>query len=219
MATTNKRRKAAPQRRKESRRGTTYRAGRATREAIVQAAESVLTDLGHAQFSVQRVAARAGITPGNLNYYFPTRAALLEALIRRTLTRYRRRVLALGASGGGRPAEFGAALRWLTDDAVSGPTNSLFRQLWAIAASDARVAAAMDRFYSNSVRGHLRRLGVRTAAAGSYLDLEAIMYLVLVVSEGSTVLFGTRARSAVLFRRVQAMAVRAVADLVASVEA
>lgn len=219
MATTTKRRKSAPQRREESRRGTTYRAGRATRESIVQAAEAVLMDVGHAQFSVQRVAAQVGITPGNLNYYFPTRAALLEALIRRTLTRYRRRVLALGASGGGRPAEFGAALRWLTDDAVSGPTNSLFRQLWAIAASDARVAAAMDRFYSNSARGHLRRLGARASDAGSYLDLEAIMYLVLVISEGSAVLFGTRARSGVLFRRVQEMAVRAIADLVASVEA
>ena len=150
MATTRKRSAEAPQKREVSRRGSTYRVGRATREAIVQAAESVLMDFGYAQFSVQRVAARLGITPGNLNYYFPTRASLLEALIRRTLAQYRRRVLAMGKSGGGRPAEFGAVLRWLAEDAVSGPTSSLFRQLWAIAASDARVAAAMDRFYANS---------------------------------------------------------------------
>ena len=45
------------------------------------------------------------------------------------------------------------------------------------------------------------------------------MYLVLVVSEGSAVLFGTRARSRALFLRVQSMAVRAIADLVASVDA
>ena len=185
----------------------------------MQAAESVLMDFGYAQFSVQRVAARLGITPGNLNYYFPTRASLLEALIRRTLAQYRRRVLAMGKSGGGRPAEFGAVLRWLAEDAVSGPTSSLFRQLWAIAASDARVAAAMDRFYANSVRGHLRRLGVSASTAERYRKLEAIMYLVLVVSEGSAVLFGTRARSRALFLRVQSMAVRAIADLVASVDA
>lgn len=219
MASTKKSSAAARQGRDASRRGSTYRVGRATREAIVQAAESVLMDFGYGQFSVQRVAARLGISAGNLNYYFPTRASLLEALIRRTLAQYRRRVLAMGASGGGRPAEFGAVLRWLAEDAVSGPTSSLFRQLWAIAANDARVAGAMDEFYARSVRGHLRRLGVRASTADSFRQLEAIMYLVLVFSEGSTVLFGTRARSRALFLRVQSLAVRAITDLVASADA
>jgi len=199
-----------------SRRGSSYRAGRLTREAIVRAAEAVLIQHGHAQFTVQRVAAHLDISPGNVNYYFPTRASLLEALILHTLARYRRRVRAIDRRAGATlPAEFDAVLRWLMEDAVTPRGSRLFRQLWAIAASDPGVAAAMDSFYTRSVRGHLRRLGVRRAATRDYRHLEAIMYLVHMLSEGTTVLFGTRPRSRALFERVQSLAERAIAQLVA----
>jgi AcrR family transcriptional regulator len=200
-----------------SRRGSTYRAGRLTRAAIVRAAEAVLMEHGHAQFTVQRVAAQLDISPGNINYYFPTRASLLEALILNTLEQYRRRVLAIGRSAGAAlPVEFDAVLRWLMLDAVTPRGSRLFRQLWAIAANDARVAIAMDSFYTRSVRGHLRRLGLHPAATRKYRDLEAIMCLVHVISEGTTVLFGTRRRARALFERVQSLAERAIAQLVAS---
>jgi len=200
-----------------SRRGSTYRAGRLTREAVVRAAEAVLMEHGHAQFTVQRVAAQLDISPGNVNYYFPTRASLLEALILRTLAQYRARVRSIArGTGGPRSAEFDAVLRWLMEDAATERTSRLFRQLWAIAASDARVATAMDAFYTRSVRGHLRRLGVRASTSAEFRDLETIMYLVHVISEGTTVLFGTRARSRALLQRVQSMAERAIAQLVAS---
>jgi AcrR family transcriptional regulator len=64
-----------------SRLGQSYRVGRIKREAILRAAEATLITHGHARFTVERVAARLNISPGNLNYYFPTKASLLEALI------------------------------------------------------------------------------------------------------------------------------------------
>ena len=201
-----------------SRRGSTYRRGRSTREAIVSAAEEVLVEYGHAQFSVKRVAAHLGISSGNLNYYFPTRAELLEALILHILARYRKRVHALAPpSGAGSPEDFAAVLTWLMEDSLDPHVARLFRQLWAIAASEKRVAAAMDRFYARSVRGHLRRLGVKAAATKEFQDLEAIMTFLHAITEGTIVLFGTRPGGRTLFDRVRALAAQAVAGRVADV--
>ncbi len=192
-----------------------YRAGRATREAIVKAAETVLMEHGQAQFSVQRVAKAMGISPGNLNYYFPTRASLLGALILHTLEQYRLRTQAIEAmpTGKSRPAGVDAVLRWLMNDAKSASTSRLFRQLWAIAATDAATATSMDQFYTRSVRGHLRRLGLRPGAGD--LDPEALLFLINVISEGTTVLFGTRQRSTALYRKVEDLAARAINLLIA----
>jgi len=192
-----------------------FRAGQATREAIIKAAGTVLVEQGQAQFSVQRVAKAMGISPGNLNYYFPTRASLLGALILHTLGQYRLRTRAIEAmtTASSRPAGADAVLRWLMRDAKSGSTSRLFRQLWALAATDAATATAMDQFYTRSVRGHLRRLGLHPGAGN--LDPEALLFLVHVISEGTTVLFGTRQRSAALYRRVENLAAGAIRQLFA----
>ena len=199
------------------RRGSTYRAGKLTRAAIVDAAEIVLMQHGHAQFTVQRVAEKLGISPGNVNYYFPTRDALLEALILRTLAQYRTRSRSMT-----RPADqslkagFAFVLGWQMEDSATERTNRLFRQLWAIAGSDERVAKAMDSLYTRSVRGHLRQIGVKPSETAEFRNLETIMYLVQLISEGTSVIFGTRPRSQELLHRVQAMAQRAIEHLVVS---
>ena len=111
--------------------GSTYRPGRATRRAIVEAAEAVLIEHGHARFTVQRVAEKLGISPGNVNYYFPTKASLLETLILFTLMQYRRRVRAAGDKINTGTAEaLGEAVRWLMDDAIAARTNRLFTNRW-----------------------------------------------------------------------------------------
>jgi AcrR family transcriptional regulator len=58
------------------------RRGEATRTAILGAARSVLVENGLDRFVVREIAGRAGITLGNLQYYFATREDLLEAVIR-----------------------------------------------------------------------------------------------------------------------------------------
>jgi len=204
---------------KTTRRGTTYEAGRSTRAAIVRAAETVLAEHGHAQFSVQRVAQQLRISPGNVNYYFPTRSALLEAMILDILDQYRQRTLTIERRGAvARSADFQAILQWLMTDAASDYGSRLFRQLWAIAAGEPRIAQAMDDFYARSVRGHLERLDIPPASRAAQSDYEAIMVLVHMISEGTTVLFGTKPRSNALLARVQAQAARAIAHLVNEAE-
>jgi AcrR family transcriptional regulator len=52
----------------------------ATRAAIVEAAERVMLEEGYGAASTRRVAARAGLKPSLVHYYFPTTEDLLLAV-------------------------------------------------------------------------------------------------------------------------------------------
>ena len=55
---------------------------------ILQAAKLVFTRNGHAGLSLRKVAEEAGIAVGNLTYHFPTKNALIEAMLREALADY-----------------------------------------------------------------------------------------------------------------------------------
>jgi len=55
----------------------------ATRELILEATEQLILDQGYAAVSTRRVAARAGLKPSLVHYYFPTTDDLLLAVSRR----------------------------------------------------------------------------------------------------------------------------------------
>lgn len=64
------------------------RRGRATAEAIVEAAAHILEAEGLAGFNTNAVAARAGASVGSLYQYFPGKEAILAALARREADRF-----------------------------------------------------------------------------------------------------------------------------------
>jgi len=55
----------------------------ATRALILEAADQLIRDEGYASVSTRRVAARAGLKPSLVHYYFPTTDDLLVAMSRR----------------------------------------------------------------------------------------------------------------------------------------
>lgn len=57
--------------------------GSATRAAILEAAEALVRDEGYGALSTRRVAARAGLKPSLVHYYFTTTDDLSLALLRR----------------------------------------------------------------------------------------------------------------------------------------
>lgn len=54
------------------------------REALLQAAESIVVESGSAHLTLEAVAQRAGVSKGGLIYHFPSKEALLSAMIDRT---------------------------------------------------------------------------------------------------------------------------------------
>jgi len=202
------------QRAPASRLGERYEAGRRTRGAIVRAAGAVLTRDGYAQFSVRRVAAELGIAPGNVNYYFPTKASLLETLVSYTLAQYREQARAVLPRTHLAITDFlGGVLRRLMEDARSDQSSRLFRELWAVALHHPQIAKAMDSFYSRSAKAYLRLARRTSETAPGGAELEGILYLMLVISEGVSVLFGTRPADDDLFGRVSDAAHRAIVHL------
>ena len=57
--------------------------GSATRERILASAEALILEQGYGALSTRRVAARAGLKPSLVHYYFPTTDDLLLAVSRR----------------------------------------------------------------------------------------------------------------------------------------
>lgn len=115
--------------------------GHERRLQILDAATQQLIEAGYAGFSTRQVAERLGLRLSNVQYYFPTRDALLEALLAGVLAD------AL-AEFGRHPADHD--LVTLVRFVLAGQTPHacrLFLELWALAARDPGARSAMDRFY------------------------------------------------------------------------
>src|SRR5215510_14799166 len=67
----------------------TRRSGQAAARRILRSAHALLAKSGPAQFSMRNVAAQAGLHLANVQYYFPTRDALMRAILADTGARYR----------------------------------------------------------------------------------------------------------------------------------
>ena len=70
------------------------------RADLLDAAEAIVTEQGVNDLTLDRVAARAGITKGGLIYHFRTKEALLQALVERALGQIESRYQASSARNG-----------------------------------------------------------------------------------------------------------------------
>jgi AcrR family transcriptional regulator len=73
------------------------------RDAILDAAEAIIGEAGAGQLTFDQVAARAGVSKGGVLYCFPSKSALIAAMMERDLKRFEAEVAARhGADGGDR---------------------------------------------------------------------------------------------------------------------
>jgi AcrR family transcriptional regulator len=76
---------------------------RSSRERLLDAALDIARERGAASLSLDAVAARAGLSKGGLLYNFPTKAALMQALVERYVEGTRRALAAAEAAHGDAP--------------------------------------------------------------------------------------------------------------------
>ncbi len=164
----------APRRRRTAGTGgatpTRGRKGVERREALLDAAEEVLVAEGGPEWTMRAVAAAAGVRLGHLQYYFPTHADLVAAVLERVLRRSAERLAPLLAAEADTPADGtdaadGAVREPRDGEPSDGPAARivagllheqedarlmrLFVEVWALAARDATVAAAVRGFYGD----------------------------------------------------------------------
>lgn len=129
--------------------------GRRSVDEILDAATALLAEDGYAALSTRRVAARAGMRPGNLQYYFPAKRDMLRALLERYLERSLERLADRMQRGEPTPeTRLRQAIEGVFAVQESAPDCALFREIWALASHDADVAEAMTDFY-RQYRAHV----------------------------------------------------------------
>ncbi|WP_224285239.1 TetR/AcrR family transcriptional regulator [Streptomyces sp. LS1784] len=117
--------------------------GAQRREQLLDTAEELLVTEGGTELTMRTVATAAGVRLGHLQHYFPTHAELVAAVLGRVLDRSVERLGPLLDPGRAEDALLGELLAEQQDPRLV----RLFAELWALAARDPAVAAAVRAFY------------------------------------------------------------------------
>ncbi|MFJ9414658.1 TetR/AcrR family transcriptional regulator [Streptomyces sp. NPDC101227] len=147
--------------------------GARKRTQLLDTAEELLLATGHAGLSMRAVATAADIRLGNLQYYFPTRADLVAAVLDRALSHSLERLRPLLSEPGSPTApDPERVVRALLAEQDDPRLVRLFAELWAMAALDEAVAAAVRAFYRDyqdqvAAFLHARRPDLSTAQCRS----------------------------------------------------
>jgi AcrR family transcriptional regulator len=92
------------------------RKGEARQAEVLAMARRVLVEEGYDRFSLRDIATRVGVTLGNLQYYFPARDDLLEAVLRAELVRDQAELAALAAAARSPRDALAAVVRHLIEE-------------------------------------------------------------------------------------------------------
>lgn len=123
-----------------------YAKGAKRIKEILDAAESTLIDSGYHNFSMRKVSKQAGISVGNLQYYYATKEQLLAELINRILAKYLFDIEQMRQDGS--PiVQFKNVISLLIRDLNSAYTTKLFPELWSLANHNESVNVMIDDMY------------------------------------------------------------------------
>ena len=122
--------------------------GQHTSLAILFAAEKLLIHEGYHNFSLRKVAATANLTLGNLQYYYPSKDALIKAMLDNCIQRYLDMFDDIRAAAAADPEEqFKAIIKEILRDLNSKTTTVFFPELWSLANHDDHATEFMDAMY------------------------------------------------------------------------
>jgi AcrR family transcriptional regulator len=137
-----------------------YSKGEKRIELILEAAEHILIDSGYHNFSMRKVATKAGVSVGNLQYYFPSKDNLLESLLDKVIQNY----LDTFDKFKGRytaKEQFIKIIKSVIKDLKSRHATVFFPELWSMANHEKHISNIMDNMYGK----------YRTLVAGIIRDI------------------------------------------------
>ena len=173
------------------------RSGTATQEkgisrliSILNAAREVFIEAGYAALTMRKVAARAGISIGNLNYYYRTKEDLLRDLLEYVINDYleefaRRRLIA----GHSPEKQLLAVLTFWIEDLGTPETTVFFPELWALGNHDPHIAELVDDLYAKA-RQPLNELIPQINPTLTKKEAEQFALYMCAAMEGLTVFVG-----------------------------
>ncbi|WP_338640753.1 TetR/AcrR family transcriptional regulator [Burkholderia pyrrocinia] len=164
--------------------------GLRTRNTIIRVARKLLLEGGPLEFSQRAVAAAAGISVSNLQYYFPTRIAVLRAVIEPVIDTYlddMKRALSSDAS----PRDvFEEIVERSIRDAKDAKYNALFRHFLSFAATDPECFKLYDEWYA-TLTHDLAQLLRAVNPAFSAADSRHAATMLIALADGFAMQYGT----------------------------
>lgn len=122
--------------------------GHAQVERILTEAQSVLITKGYARLTIRRVARNLDISLGNLTYYFPTKDALLRAMIADMIDKHRQMLEEEMKTFPEEPKKrFQSYLGYLFDECKKHEVRSFFFQIWGVSTHNPTVRELRDEVY------------------------------------------------------------------------
>ena len=173
------------------------RPGTATQEkglarllSILNAAREVFVEEGYARFTMRKVARAAGISIGNLNYYYRTKDDLLRDLLDYITNTYLEEFDRRREYAGAEPEkQLAAVLEFWIQDLTTPETTAFFPEVWAMANHDAYVAELVHVTYTRAREAIVELIpAINPALSNKQVD-ELAVYICAAM-EGLTVFAG-----------------------------
>ncbi len=161
-----------------------YAPGVTTFEQIIRAAENVLVEKGHAALTLRGVAEACGLQVGNLSYYFPTKRALVKALLDSLIANYQGDMaqIELRDSADSEAMLTSVMFYWMKENQTR-RTSRIYVELWSMGNNDAELREAVDRAYLNGrIRFNRIFKGINPELTES--ELSALTVLAISLMEG-----------------------------------
>lgn len=114
---------------------------------ILHAARSLLAAEGYAGLSMRRVAAEVGISLSNVQHYYQSKDALLEALLLYTMDLFQKKMDGISAAmtSASRIDQFLSTCDMFLEEITDPVTHAIFFELWALASRNAFASRLMDK--------------------------------------------------------------------------
>lgn len=175
----------------EGARPETLRAqGLRTRSAIVRVARKLLLEGGALEFSLRAVALRAGISVSNLQYYFPSRPAVLRAVMEPEMRMYLDALKHALESSESPIEAHEAILKRAISDARNTKYVALWRHFLSFASTDPECAKLIDGWY-DTLTQELARLIRAINPKYEVAESLHIALLLTAMADGLTLQLGT----------------------------
>lgn len=126
--------------------GTTEK-GLERAHGILRAAQGIFAAHGYAGLSMRSVAAQVGMSLGNVQHYYKSKDALIEALLLYTMEVFQGKIDHITSSMGraSRIERFVSTVDMFLEELGDPVTHGVFFEIWALATRDAFASALMDK--------------------------------------------------------------------------
>lgn len=131
----------------QSKASTTTEKGLGRALDILHAARALLAAEGYAGLSMRRVAADVGMSLSNVQHYYKSRDALLEALLLYTMDVFQKKMDGISAAmtSSSRIDQFLSTCDMFLEEITDPVTHAIFFELWALASRNAFASGLMDK--------------------------------------------------------------------------